>query len=117
MTRLLDTAAHFGCAESERALATYHFGFVVSDQLFVHTHLVQDLDGRLADGVAAVLVPWELLLLEEKHLATLLAEVVAQCGTSGPCPYDYDIVMRSLLALSEVMDSTTQALTSYYILL
>ena len=57
--------------------------FVLLQQFIIETHILQDLNASLAEGIATDLVSREGLLFESEHLSSLLHKVVAKAGTSG----------------------------------
>ena len=55
--------------------------FVFLQQFVVETHIPQDLNAGLAEGVPADLVAGEGLLFKSEHLSSLLDEIVAKAST------------------------------------
>ena len=53
----------------------------------------------LTAGVAAVLVPGELLLLKDEDLDTAFCQIVATGGARGSCSNNQDIMVVTVLVL------------------
>lgn len=72
---------------------------VLGEQLTEDAHVLQDLDGRLAHGVAAVLVARELGPLQQQRLGPAPRQVVASDRAGGAGAHNGDVVVRALLVL------------------
>ena len=74
---------------------TDYVSLVVSNELLIHSHLVQYLDARLANSITTVLVSGKFLLLQQKNLSPQISQVVAECRARRPgSDYYYIIVGR-----------------------
>lgn len=66
--------------------------FVAVDELLENSHVIEDPDGRGADGIPAVLVTREGLLVKEGDPATILGKVVSTDGTRGASANNRSII-------------------------
>ncbi len=89
------TPVHIPCMVN----ATHHMCFVLLYQLFIDAHLLEKLNGRLADSVPTVLVPWERLLLHQEDLAAEASQEVAQGCPRWACTHYDDIIVGALRLL------------------
>ena len=87
---------------------TDYASLVVSNELLIHSHLIQYLDGCLANSITTVLVSGEFLLLQQKNLSPQISQVVAECRARRPgSDYYYVIVGRfSALKVSKAFSNS-----------
>mmetsp|Transcript_7215 Transcript_7215/g.19748 ORF Transcript_7215/g.19748 Transcript_7215/m.19748 type:complete len:241 (+) Transcript_7215:2663-3385(+) len=56
-------------------------GLALGNQRVNHSHILQDMDRRRANGVTADLLPWERLLVQQRDLGPRLGQIVPTDGS------------------------------------